>query len=208
MKALSVSTRACVTAIALAMVFSSAASAACVSKMPRLAGSNPAVMSLALKAPAKALQPPQRADSSAPVSIAGLWYTWFLADGQVIDDGFDMWHADGTEVLNDTPAPSSGNLCIGVWIQTSPLTYDLKHPSWIFDATGANLIGVAIIREQVRLDPTGATYRGFFTVDVYDLSGNLLDHEAGQIQAERITPDDDPNQTTGIPGLPSQILNR
>jgi hypothetical protein len=128
------------------------------------------------------------AQASDPVSIVGLWRVTFVSDGEVVDEGFDMWHSDGTEVLNDTPAPASGNVCLGVWTATGPLTFSLKHPSWTFDDAG-NLTGTSVIREQVTLSADGNSFKGPVTVDVFDLSGNQILHLDGEIMAERITVD-------------------
>jgi hypothetical protein len=121
-------------------------------------------------------------------SIVGLWKITFVSGGQVVDQGFDQWNIGGTEILNDTPPPATGNVCLGVWVQTGRFTYKLKHPSWTFD-NGGNLNGTVIIREQRILDPRGNTFKGSFTLDVYDLSGNLLEHAAGTITGQRITVD-------------------
>jgi hypothetical protein len=120
--------------------------------------------------------------------IVGLWRVTFVSDGQVVDEGFDAWHGDGTETLNDTPPPSTGNVCLGVWVQNGARAFKLKHPSWTFDANG-NLNGTAIIREQVTVDTSGASFKGTFTVDVFDVAGNPMLHLDGQITGERITPD-------------------
>jgi hypothetical protein len=142
-------------------------------------------------------------DNSTPTpepSIAGLWNVQFLADGQVSDLGFDLWNSDGTEVLNDTSPTSEGNVCLGVWAKTAPLTYQLKHPSWIYDDAGINVIGIVMIKEQIKLDPAGNAYAGTFSFEGFDLSGNSLFGESGTIVAERITATDDPSQS-GLPGL-------
>jgi len=141
---------------------------------------------------------PQAADPT----IVGLWNVQFVADGQVVDAGFDAWHADGTETLNDTTPPIAGDVCLGVWTKTGAKTYKLKHPSWIFDDSGLNLIGVVIIRETVTLDKAGNSYDGDLAVDAYDLAGNPMQHLEAKIQALRITPDDQPNEI-GLPGFPT-----
>jgi hypothetical protein len=121
-------------------------------------------------------------------SIVGLWLTTFTSQGQIVDQGFDMWTSDGLEVLNDTPPPATGNVCLGTWVRVSPNTYLLKHPSWTFDEAG-NLNGTAIIRETITVDPAGNTYKGTFTVDVMTLSGNPIQHFNGTIAGTRITVD-------------------
>jgi hypothetical protein len=128
------------------------------------------------------------ADSPAPGDITGLWKITFTSGGQVVDQGFDVWHSDGTEILNDTPPPATGNICLGVWSAVGPRAYKLYHPSWTFDNNG-NLDGTAIIQEQVTLDSKAATFKGTFTVDVYDLSGAHLDRLEGTVAAQRITGD-------------------
>lgn len=123
-------------------------------------------------------------------TITGLWDLQFIADDQVVDEGFDQYHSDGTEILNDTPPPSAGNVCLGVWAKTGVRTLKLKHPSWIYDPTNTTVIGTATILEQVTLDSDGNSFAGTFTVQLRDLSGNSLGPDlTGQLQATRITPD-------------------
>ena len=63
-------------------------------------------------------------------SITGMWFVNFFSSGAVWDHGFDIWHSDGTEILNDNGyPPAAGNVCLGVWRQTSHNTYKLKHPA-------------------------------------------------------------------------------
>lgn len=193
------------TAIVFLAAFANAAHAKCGFSTASGLGTAPqALRSMMVKSaqPLRAKPVPVDPPDPAP-SILGLWNVQFLADGQVVDAGFDMWNMDGTETLNDTSTPSSGNVCLGVWTKTGPMTYQLKHPSWIFDDAGVNLIGVVMIREEITLDPSGKSYTGDATFDAYDLSGNLLQHNVGKIQGQRITADDDPFQTSGIPGLPA-----
>ncbi|HLK22692.1 MAG TPA: hypothetical protein VKT81_27290 [Bryobacteraceae bacterium] len=138
---------------------------------------------------AQQFQPPQQSPQPIPIpSIVGLWKVTYVSDGQTVDVGFDQWNPGGGEILNDTPPPASGNVCLGVWVQVGQLSYKLKHPSWTFDNAG-NLTGTAIIREQPVIDTHGNTFKGPFTFDVYDLNGNLLEHAAGIVTGERITVD-------------------
>jgi hypothetical protein len=129
-------------------------------------------------------------DPSGP--IVGLWLVTFNADGQVFDQGFDQWHSDGTEILNDTappqPANGAGTVCLGVFKKTGPRAYKLNHPFWSFDVNG-NLVATGVFRESVTVDAGGDSYAGSFTFDLFDLSGNLIDEVQGTLTATRITPD-------------------
>ena len=128
-------------------------------------------------------------DNQPSAPIVGLWRVAFVSGGETVDEGFDTWHSDGTELLNDTPPPSTGNICMGVWAQTAKSTYKLYHPSWTFDANG-NLNGTAIFRERVTVAPNGKSYKGTFTLDVYDLAGTRIFHADGTLAARRLTADD------------------
>lgn len=121
-------------------------------------------------------------------SIVGLWKTISMSGGQVVDEAFDQWNSDGTEVLNDNPSPLLGNVCLGVYIRSGPGTYKLKHPSWTYDNAG-NLNGTAIIREHITVASSGNSYSGTFTVDLYDLDGNHLGQLSGTVTGQRITVD-------------------
>lgn len=121
-------------------------------------------------------------------AIVGLWRVRFLSDGDVVDEGFDIWHSDGTEVLNDNPNPATGNVCVGVWVQTGARTFKLKHLSWSYDMNG-NLNGIVIIREQVAVDTNGASFKGTFRFDAFDLRGNAVFQQNGDLTGERITTD-------------------
>ena len=125
--------------------------------------------------------------AASDASIVGLWNVTFVSGGQVVDQGFDQWSSDGTEILNDTPPPATGNVCLGVWTRTGPV-YKLKHPSWTFDNAG-NLTGTAIIRERITLDGRGQGYSGTFTIDYFDLHGNNVYSASGTVSAQRITVD-------------------
>lgn len=53
--------------------------------------------------------------------IVGFWKVKFVSegnpgipDGIVIDNGFVRWHGDGTEIMNSSRPPATGNFCMGV----------------------------------------------------------------------------------------------
>jgi len=125
-------------------------------------------------------------------SIVGFWHVLFISGGQVFDEGYDQWHSDGTEILNDNalpqPANGSGTICLGVYKKIGPLTYKLKHPFWSFDATGT-LVGTGVFLETPTVDQSGNHYTGPFEAITYDLKGNVTSDTKGELKAERITPD-------------------
>jgi hypothetical protein len=127
--------------------------------------------------------------------IVGFWHVRFLLPTEpplLFDEGFDQFHSDGTEVLNDTappqPANGSGTVCLGVYRRTGPGTYQVKHPFWVFDEQGT-LIGTGLFRETIAVDDD-ASYHGSFLYLTYDLNGVETDRAEGNLIAERITADD------------------
>ncbi len=123
-------------------------------------------------------------------SIVGLWDIRFLTpDGELYDEGYDQFHSDGTEVLNDNappqPANGSGTVCLGVFESKGKGIYRVKHPFWIIDDQG-NLSGSGVFLETIILD-SNDTYHGSFTAISYDLYGNEASRDEGSLAAQRIT---------------------
>jgi hypothetical protein len=151
----------------------------------------------ALAAQAEGANPEQRGSSGA--GIAGMWKVQLISegntghspsipDGALIDFGYTQWHSDGTEIQNSAGVPGGG-FCLGVWGQTGFLTFELNHFPIAFDPTSGAVADYINIREQVTLSPSGDSYTGTFTEDVYDIRGTHVDHVAGNITATRITVD-------------------
>ncbi len=148
---------------------------------------------------AEAESPAERGASS--VSIIGLWKVQFLSkgntshspsipDGAVVDFGYSEWHSDGTEILNSgMHEPATQNFCMGVWGKTGYLAYELNHFALSYNAATQALSNYVNIREQVTLSPSGDSYSGAFTIDIYDTKGNHVDHLAGSITGTRLTVD-------------------
>src|SRR5689334_6846480 len=129
-------------------------------------------------------------NDSVGAPITGFWKVQLsLPDGTVIDDGYTTWHADGTEILNSSRPPISGNFCMGVWKRTGRSTYKLNHFAMGWDPTGTIFIGPTNLKEEVVLNRTHNSYAGTFTVDQYDTNGNVIGHVAGNVTAQRITVD-------------------
>jgi hypothetical protein len=173
--------------IGLCFAFASRADAQCgISLKP-----NQSAFARALPMPAERAVPQEAAtENREEATIVGLWDVKFISDNQVVDEGFDQYHSDGTEILNDTPPPATGNVCLGVYEKTGPRGLKLKHPSWIYDPTNTIVIGRAIILENITLDHGGHSFRGTFTIQFRDLAGNPLGPDfSGQLRGDRITPD-------------------
>lgn len=147
------------------------------------------------RAPAQQL-PEADSESSAQAShpaITGLWFVTFYSGGVAFDQGFDVWHSDGTEILNDNGPPeppwSTGSICLGVWKQTGRNTYKLRHPGWNFDGS-SNLSAVVLILEKITLDADGNRYRGTFVLSLFDpVTKKLISETTGEIKAHRIQVD-------------------
>ena len=132
-------------------------------------------------------------------SIAGMWKVQLISkgntghnpsipDGALIDFGYTQWHSDGTEIQNSAGVPGGG-FCLGVWGQTGFLTFELNHFPIAFNATTGLVANYINLREQDTLSPSGDSYTGTYTEDIYDSKGNHVDHLAGIVNATRITVD-------------------
>lgn len=141
------------------------------------------------------------ARSGQSASIVGFWKVHFISlgnlshspsipDGALIDFGYSQWHSDGTEILNSGGhAPATGNFCLGVWGATGFQTFELNHFPIGYDATTGALTNYINVRETVTLSPSGDSYSGTFTINIYDTKGNQVDHLAGTVTATRLTVD-------------------
>ena len=130
----------------------------------------------------------QKADFAAP-PIVGLWSVNFFAGGHLIDFGYQVWHSDGTEILNSGGrAPATENFCMGVWTQTALNKYALNHFALSYDATTGKLNAKVNITETVSVNQTGDFFAGPFTLTVHDpKTGAVLQTVSGTIQGKRLT---------------------
>jgi hypothetical protein len=151
----------------------------------------------ALSPAAETANPLSRGGNTA--SIAGMWKFQLISegntthnpaipDGAVLDFGYTQWHSDGTEIQNSAGVPGGG-FCLGVWGQTGFHTVELNHFPIAFNSTTGAVANYINIREQVTLSPSGDSYSGTFTEDVYDAKGNHVDHVAGNVLGTRMTVD-------------------
>jgi len=114
-----------------------------------------------------------------------------IPDGAQVDFGYNLWHSDGTEILNSgAHAPATQNFCMGVWARTGMFTYEVNHFALSYNATTGGLANKVNIREQITLSPSGNEFSGTFTINVYDVTGTQqVDHVVGTIAATRVTVD-------------------
>jgi hypothetical protein len=128
-------------------------------------------------------------------SIVGMWKEKWISegsegvkDGSEVDASYTQWHSDGTEInVSGLRPPITGDVCLGVWIQTGARTYQLNHLGASYDPTSTKLVGPARIQQWLTLDPKGDSTSGKFTVDQWDEAGNLLAHLQGNIIGTRVT---------------------
>jgi hypothetical protein len=133
--------------------------------------------------------------------IVGMWHVTLTAqgneagphDGTPIDNGINIWHSDGTEILNSDRPAQDGNICIGIWEKAGKSKYRVNHIPWGGnDPSNApsgmgNPLGASQITEEITLTPDGNHYSGTFTLDAYDPSGNQVVHIVGVLSATRVT---------------------
>ena len=175
--------------------FAGSANAACASKPVRIAPLNLFESPKVTAAP-DTIQESAFADNDSEFSggsIVGLWHIkYFVGNSKTLwDEGFEQWHSDGTELSNDNAVPPSlGNVCVGVYKQTGPRTFKLRHVTWNFDVSGA-LTGTFELLQTVTVSNNGRTFIGTYTSDSRDLSGNIIPslHAEGVLSATRITVD-------------------
>ena len=119
-------------------------------------------------------------------SIVGMWSVTLTANGGTFDWGYQVWHSDGTEIMNSgSRAPATENFCMGIWAQSGPFSYKLNHYALSYDATGA-LNAKVLIKENVVVDGKGGTFSGPFTADIFSPTGAPVGHVAGQIVGQRL----------------------
>jgi hypothetical protein len=134
----------------------------------------------------------QPAHAQKSEGITGMWLTEFLLGQgpERFDQGFQLFHAGGTEtMLSNGLPPSLGNVCLGVWDQAGR-RIRLRHVAWNWDAEG-RLTGTFIMLATFRLDARGHRFEGTWTADSYDLSNNVIPelHAEGVVRGTRVPVD-------------------
>jgi hypothetical protein len=123
--------------------------------------------------------------TAAHRTIVGLWdVTYTTSDNQPLQESYDMWHSDGTELETANVSPIVGNFCIGVWKKVGSEIH-LHHVGWGFDNVG-NLLGTFTVDDVIVLGDDGNSYTGSFDFKQYDTNGSLLQEVTGTVSATRI----------------------
>jgi hypothetical protein len=122
-------------------------------------------------------------------SIVGLYRAQFLiGDGpDLYDESFQQFHSDGTEMmLSRGLPPVLGNVCVGIWKQTGPRTFKLKHMAWNWNPDNS-FAGTFLMEVTIRLSRSG--YTGTWKADSFDPSGAVIpdQHFEGVARATRIS---------------------
>jgi len=138
--------------------------------------------------------------------LVGMWNVTFTSDGTaypaaipygvVFDFGTIQYHSDGTEFeISGGRAPSTGDVCMGIWRQTGERTYQVKHIglSWLSsDSTPpsptAKFLGPGKFAETIQLNRKGDRFTGTIIIDQYAADGvTLLEHISGTMAGVRFT---------------------
>ena len=135
-----------------------------------------------------------------PPSIVGLWRFQFSPElGS--DFGTVIWHEDGTEIMISAGRdPAAGDVCMGVWKQTGPYTYELNHIAMGHDGPpggppSPTFTNTVHLHEYIKLDHLGNSYSGKIhavisaanPADPFDES-NVIAKVTGSITATRVEP--------------------
>ncbi len=154
---------------------------------------------------------PHRADDqdgdkpNKPGAIVGLWHVNYTAETESgapifppvpfpFAETYKMWHADGIEFENAVKPPTGGNICYGVWKETSNGMVKLHHIGLMFDSTG-NLSNIFTDDEKIKVASNGQTYTGTFDFKLWPPSfdavgvGTPIAEATGSVAATRINVD-------------------
>jgi hypothetical protein len=134
----------------------------------------------------------------AQPAITGLWYFQYLSkgnsalgikDGAILDQGNTIWFADGNEMTSSAMrAPDTGSICLGIWVRTGELTYELNHIGNSWDPVHNVAVGPAFIKQYVTLEKNLDKYTGVVTIIQYQADGKTVEVELkGIIVATRQT---------------------
>src|SRR5215469_5685919 len=135
--------------------------------------------------------------------IVGLWLATWTNDsggpnqGKVIAYVWDVWHADRTEIQNDSGPVIEGFVCTGAWVPLGNRTYFLSHPSFNYAGADGHLdtTGSSLAYEKVTVSKDGNSFEGigslnhYTGIDPFDPSATHTFSLPIRITAKRVVPD-------------------
>jgi hypothetical protein len=138
--------------------------------------------------------------TSSAASIVGLWRFQFSPELGG-DFGTVLWHEDGTEIMISAARdPAAGDVCMGVWKQTGPYTYELNHIAMGHDGPpggppSPTFTNTVHLHEFIKLAHSGNSYTGTIHAVIsaanpahpFDES-NVIAQANGTIKATRVEP--------------------
>ena len=144
-------------------------------------------------------------ESNKHASIVGLWHLIYTANSASPSgafpptpfqflESFKTWHADGTEFENAFLPPTGGNICFGVWKESTHGSVKLHHIGLMFDSMG-RVSNIFTVDEKDRVASNGKTYSGTFDFKLWPPSfdavgvGNPIAEVTGTALGTRITVD-------------------
>ena len=143
---------------------------------------------------------PVDVSASSTPSIVGLWRFQFSPELGG-DFGTVIWHGDGTEIMISAARdPAAGDVCMGVWKQTGPYTYELNHIAMGHDGPpggppSPTFTNTVHLHETIKLSHSGNSYTGTIHAVIsaanpgypFDES-NVIAQVNGSIAATRVQP--------------------
>src|SRR3569623_902116 len=163
-----------VSAVAALVTGSYTADAACVHRTK-----DAAAHAKAVKLPKFPQRPGQPQANGGASSIVGLWHVEHrLPDGSLYFESLEHYHADGTEFEFAYQNPILGDVCMGVYSQTSKKSVSLYHIGWAFDSSG-NPAGIFTLEGPRTVTNHGTKLKGTFDAKIYDVDGNLVEEDTG-----------------------------
>ena len=138
--------------------------------------------------------------------IVGFWHAkWTDATtGAVVNDLWDAWHSDHTEMQNDIGPILGGFVCQGAWTSLGKRTYGLTHPVFNYlyppsspeDQEGVeDTTSSTLVLEKVTVSKDGNSFQGTGFIkqisgtDAEDPKAKVLSTESIIISATRIIVD-------------------
>jgi hypothetical protein len=157
----------------LALAAAGAANAGCMMSAPHQSGTklqdpskfNPAAFHIT--SAAGSLLKTDYVTAEYDEGLVGLWQ-FELNSYPGPDWGTQAFHSDGTELMfSGGQDPETGDVCQGVWRQVGRNTYTLNHIAMGWNAPGGSFGLRVHIHEVIKLDPSGTTFTGTYSLTGY-----------------------------------------